>query len=82
MKASTKAMAVPVWMGGFSRPVMVGSTAAAWPASPISRCTAAGSLDTSKPRTLSSPPEGGTRAATVRMKVVFPAPSGPRTAST
>ena len=66
----------------FSRPVMVGSTAANCPARPMTRRTSMGWRATSWPRTRRVPPVGRTRVATVRTNVVLPAPLGPRMAST
>src|SRR5581483_5159563 len=66
----------------FSRPVMVSSTAADCPARPIMRRTAIGSLTTSWPSTARVPASGWSRVATIRMKVVLPAPFGPKTATT
>ncbi len=65
----------------FSRPVIISSTAAAWPASPIVRRTAIGSFTTSRPLTRSVPSSGRMSVATIRMKVVLPAPFGPRIAT-
>jgi hypothetical protein len=64
----------------FSRPVIISSTAAAWPANPIMRRTAIGSLTTSWPPTVSVPSSGRIRVATMRTNVVLPAPLGPRMA--
>jgi hypothetical protein len=61
----------------FSRPVIAGSTAAYWPASPIMLRTTCGSRPTSCPATRSSLPSGRSRVATARMKVVFPRRSVP-----
>ena len=68
-------------MTRFSRPVIISSTAADWPARPIMRRTAIGSRTTSCPLTVSVPRSGAMSVATMRMKVVFPAPFGPRIAT-
>ncbi|SPT63346.1 Uncharacterised protein [Actinomadura madurae] len=69
-------------MRRFSRPVIVGSTAAYCPARPMIRRTRSGWRATSIPATRSRPASGRTSVATERTKVVFPAPLGPRTAVT
>src|SRR6185436_10893370 len=69
-------------MRKFSRPVMAPSTAAYWPARPITRRTCLGRSTTSMPCTFSDPEVGWISVAIVRMNVVFPAPFGPRMAST
>src|SRR5262245_54119886 len=66
----------------FSRPVMAGSTAAYWPARPMTRRTCSGRRRASMPATRSSPPSGRTSVATERTNVVLPAPLGPSTATT
>ena len=68
-------------MTRFSRPVIISSTAADWPARPIMRRTAIASRTTSCPSTRSVPRSGSISVATMRMKVVFPAPLGPRMAT-
>ena len=68
-------------MTRFSRPVIISSTAADWPARPIMRRTAIGSRTTSWPLTTSVPRSGAMSVATMRMKVVLPAPLGPRMAT-
>src|ERR1700722_19659803 len=68
-------------MTRFSRPVIISSTAADWPARPIMRRTAIDSRTTSCPLTTSVPRSGAMRVATMRMKVVLPAPLGPRMAT-
>ena len=69
-------------MERFSRPVNVSSTAADWPARPMRRRMDMGSRVTSWPSRCSDPESGCNRVATVRMKVVLPAPLGPRMATT
>ena len=69
-------------MARFSRPVIISSTAADCPARPMSRRMAMASLTTSWPSTRSDPLSGRNKVATVRMKVDFPAPLGPRKATT
>ena len=68
-------------MTRFSRPVIISSTAADWPARPIIRRTAIGSRTTSCPETVRVPVSGCSSVATMRMKVVLPAPLGPRMAT-
>ncbi len=68
-------------MTRFSRPVIISSTAADWPARPIMRRTAIGSRTTSWPPTSSDPRSGWSSVATMRMNVVLPAPLGPRMAT-
>ncbi len=65
----------------FSRPLIISSTAADWPARPIMRRTAMGSRTTSWPPTSSVPRSGWISVATMRMNVVLPAPLGPRMAT-
>ena len=69
-------------MTRFSRPVIAGSTAANCPARPMTRRTASGSVRASWPATRSVPSSGRSSVATVRTKVVLPAPLGPSTATT
>lgn len=45
----------------------------------ISRCTAIGSLTTSRPKTVICPPSGMSRVAISRMSVDLPLPLGPST---
>ncbi len=66
----------------FSRPVIVGSTAADCPASAMLRRTAAGCRATSRPFTRSVPASGRISVATRLTKVVLPAPFGPSSAIT
>jgi len=66
----------------FSRPVNAGSTAAVWPARPITRRTLSGCLMASMPDTVSAPLSGRNNVATARTNVVLPAPFGPSTAVT
>ena len=65
----------------FSRPVIISSTAADWPAKPIMRRTAMESSTTSWPPTRNVPRSGANKVATIRMNVVLPAPFGPRMAT-
>ena len=69
-------------MTRFSRPVMAGSTAANWPASPITARTRSGWRAASMPATRRRPPSGRSRVATARTRVDLPAPFGPSTAVT
>ena len=67
----------------FSRPVSAGSTAAAWPARPMTRPhVAPGRATASMPATRNVPPSGALSVATERTNVVLPAPLGPSTAVT
>ena len=69
-------------MTRFSRPVRAGSTAACWPARPMTRRTSWGRATASMPATSSDPASGRSSVATERTNVVLPAPFGPRTAVT
>ena len=69
-------------MTRFSRPVSAGSTAACWPARPITRRTLSGRATASMPATCREPPSGRSSVATERTNVVLPAPLGPSTAVT
>jgi hypothetical protein len=66
----------------FSRPVRVWSTAACWPASPITRRTATGRRTTSIPATVTRPASGLSSVARIRTRVVLPAPFAPSSADT
>ena len=69
-------------MTRFSRPVMAGSTAANWPASPITPRTRSGCRAASMPATRRRPASGRSSVATARTRVDLPAPFGPSTAVT
>ena len=64
----------------FSRPVIVGSTDAYWPARPMILRTSFGCWRTSIPATVSVPLSGRSNVATALMNVVLPAPLGPSSA--
>jgi hypothetical protein len=66
----------------FSRPVNVSSTAADWPAKPISERTRCASRTTFTPPTNALPPSGTNNVAKTRTNVVFPAPFLPSNPST
>ena len=66
------------WSSISSRPVISGSRAASWSATPIFRLTAPGSFATSKPATSAHPPVGRSSVVSIRTVVVLPAPFGPR----
>ena len=61
-----------------SRPVISGSMAASWSATPIARRTASPSLTTSWPATRARPAVGRSSVVRMRTTVVLPAPLGPR----
>ncbi len=69
-------------MSRFSNPVRFSSTAAYWPARPISARSFAASLTTSRPMTRAVPAVGGSRVVRILTAVVLPAPFGPSRPST
>ncbi len=69
-------------MTRFSWPVRFSSTAAFWPARPISWRSCSASSTTSMPSTVALPSSGCSRVVRMRTAVVFPAPLGPSSPST
>ena len=61
-----------------SRPVISGSIAASWSATPIARRTASPSRTTSYPATNACPEVGRSSVVRIRTTVVLPAPFGPK----
>jgi hypothetical protein len=68
------------WSCISSRPLISGSSAASWSATPIARRTSEASRTTSCPATVALPPVGRSSVVSMRTLVVFPAPFGPRNA--